>query len=106
MLQTTPWKLSFVILSDEHIRMLFNSLIAASLSFLFSIYKDCSWTRRIAEGLICAILAWFVVDLLSLLNIAQEWGIHCSMLIGLLGADDIRKGIKSLCRRYRDKKGS
>ncbi|WNN46039.1 MULTISPECIES: phage holin, lambda family [Winslowiella] len=104
MLPTTPWYLTLNILSDEHVHQLFNALIAASLSILFNIYKDCSWKRRISEGIICAMLAWFVVDLLMLLNISRDWETLSSVFIGLLGAEDIRKGFKSFFRNYWDKK--
>ena len=104
MLPTTPWNFTLEFLSDENVNMLINALIAASLSLLFNIYKNCSWRRSISEAIICAILAWFIVDLLVLLNIPRDWGTLTSVLIGLLGAEDIRKGFKSFFRHYWDKK--
>ncbi|WP_053115627.1 phage holin family protein [Winslowiella iniecta] len=104
MLPTTPWNFTLHFLSDEQINMLINALIAASLSLLFNIYRNCSRRRTISEGIICAILAWFVVDLLILLNISRDWGTLASVSIGLLGAEDIRKGFKSFFCHYWDKK--
>ncbi|KOC91815.1 hypothetical protein NG42_03360 [Winslowiella iniecta] len=74
MLQTKPWKLPFIFFSNTHLRMLFNSLIAATLSLLLNIYKNCIWERRFTGEFICAMSAGFIVDWLFRLNIPLAVG--------------------------------
>lgn len=68
--------------------------LAGSVAILRSRYNGGGWKKTIFDGLMCAIFAWFVKDLLALLGLNPDLAYLTSVFIGYIGVDALSKIIK------------
>lgn len=68
--------------------------LAGSVAILRGRYNGGGWKKTIFDGLMCAILAWFVKDLLALLGLNPDLAYLTSVFIGYIGVDALSKIIK------------
>ena len=68
--------------------------LAGSVAILRGRYKGGGWKKTIFDGLMCAIFAWFVKDLLALLGLNPDLAYLTSVFIGYIGVDALSKIIK------------
>ncbi|EPV6142717.1 phage holin, lambda family [Morganella morganii] len=68
--------------------------LAGSVAILRGRYNGVGWKKTIFDGLMCAIFAWFVKDLLALLGLNPDLAYLTSVFIGYIGVDALSKIIK------------
>lgn len=68
--------------------------LAGSVAILRGRYNGGGWKKTIFDGLMCAIFAWFVKDLLALLGLNPDLAYLTSVFIGYIGVDALSKIIK------------
>lgn len=68
--------------------------LAGSVAILRGRYNGRGWKKTIFDGLMCAIFAWFVKDLLALLGLNPDLAYLTSVFIGYIGVDALSKIIK------------
>lgn len=80
----------------EHKGELVSALIAAVMALLRGWYAGGGRTQRMLDAAMCSIIAWFLKDILVLLNIDQGWAMVSSVFIGYLGTDYIGSVLKRI----------
>ena len=68
--------------------------LAGSVAVLRGRYNGGGWKKTLFDGLMCAIFAWFVKDLLTLLGLNHDLAYLTSGFIGYIGVDTLSKIIK------------
>ena len=68
--------------------------LAGSVAVLRGRYNGGGWKKTLFDGLMCAIFAWFVKDLLTLLGLNHDLAYLTSVFIGYIGVDTLSKIIK------------
>lgn len=68
--------------------------LAGTMAILRGLYNGGGWKKTLIDGFMCAVFAWFVKDLLSLIGLNQELAYLASVFIGYLGVDAISKIMK------------
>lgn len=81
--------------------------IGAVLAFIMAIlrgrYNSNSFTKTLIDALMCAMIAWFVRDLLVFFGLDTELGYITSVFIGYVGTESIGAFIKRVInRRFMD----
>lgn len=73
------------------------AFVAALMAVLRSLYiGELSWWRRCIDAAICAILAFFILDILTLMDSDPELAHISSVFIGFLGVDYFNVLIRKL----------
>lgn len=95
-MKETPdiWEQVLMYLSQYKDQDIFASL-AGVMAILRGRYNGGGWKKTIFDGLMCAIFAWFVKDLLALLGLNPGFAHLTSVFIGYIGVDALSKMIKS-----------
>ncbi|MBJ2116171.1 MULTISPECIES: phage holin, lambda family [Proteus] len=68
--------------------------LATGMAILRGKYNGGGWTKTLFDGAMCALFAWFVKDLLTLLSLNQDFAYLASVFIGYVGVDGLSKLIK------------
>ena len=68
--------------------------LAGSVAIFRGRYNGGGWKKTLFDGLMCAIFAWFVKDLLTLLGLNPDLAYLTSVFIGYIGVDTLSKIIK------------
>ncbi|MBG6029001.1 phage holin, lambda family [Proteus mirabilis] len=68
--------------------------LAGSVAILRGLYNGGGWKKTLLDGALCALFAWFVKDLLTLLGLNHELAYLASVFIGYVGVDALSKIIK------------
>ncbi|MET4888070.1 phage holin, lambda family [Morganella morganii] len=87
------WDQVWMYLSQYKDQGIFAAL-AGSVAILRGRYNGGGWKKTIFDGLMCAIFAWFVKDLLALLGLNPDLAYLTSVFIGYIGVDALSKIIK------------
>nr|WP_036412003.1 phage holin, lambda family [Morganella morganii] len=70
------------------------AVLAGSVAIFRGRYNGGGWKKTLFDGLMCAIFAWFVKDLLTLLGLNPDLAYLTSVFIGYIGVDTLSKIIK------------
>ena len=77
--------------------------IGAMLSFIMAYlrgrYNGGAVTKTLIDALMCAMIAWFVRDLLGFIGLSSNLAYIASVLIGYIGTDSIGNLIKKLAAK-------
>lgn len=68
--------------------------LAGGMAILRGLYNGGGWKKTSIDGIMCAVFAWFVKDILILFNINHEFAYVASVFIGYIGVDTVSKIIK------------
>lgn len=64
------------------------------MAILRGLYNGGGWKKTSIDGLMCAMFAWFIKDILILFNINHEFAYLASVFIGYIGVDSVSKLLK------------
>lgn len=94
-MKETPefWDQIFQILS-EHREQGISATLAAAMAVMRGKYNGGGWKKTLFDGAICALFAWFVKDILTLIGVNHEFAYLASVFIGYIGVDALSKIIK------------
>lgn len=74
--------------------------IGAVLAFLMAVlrgkYQGSLFWKTVIDALMCAMIAWFIRDILDFVGLRHDLGYVASVFIGYVGTDFIGMGIKRL----------
>lgn len=87
------WEQVFIVLSSMKEQGISTSL-AGGMAILRGLYNGGGWKKTSIDGLMCAMFAWFVKDILILFNINHEFAYLASVFIGYVGVDSVSKLLK------------
>lgn len=68
--------------------------LATGMAILRGKYNGGGWKKTLFDGAMCALFAWFVKDLLTLLGLNHELAYLASVFIGYVGVDGLSRIIK------------
>lgn len=68
--------------------------LATGMAILRGKYNGGGWIKTLFDGAMCALFAWFVKDLLTLLSLNPDFAYLASVFIGYVGVDGLSKLIK------------
>ncbi len=71
-----------------------SAALATGMAILRGKYNGGGWWKTLFDGAMCALFAWFVKDLLTLLGLNHELAYLASVFIGYVGVDGLSKLIK------------
>lgn len=94
-MKETPelWEQIFNQLSQYKDQGIFAGL-AGSVAILRGLYNGGGWKKTLLDGVLCALFAWFVKDLLTLFGLNHELAYLASVFIGYIGVDSVGKILK------------
>ncbi|CAK9885546.1 MAG: hypothetical protein XXXJIFNMEKO3_01946 [Candidatus Erwinia impunctatus] len=79
------------------------ALLAFFMAILRGRYNSSSFTKTLIDALMCAMIAWFVRDLLQFLGLNTDLGYITSVFIGYVGTESIGAFIKRVVnKRFMD----
>lgn len=84
---------------EQHHPLVYAAALSAVLAAARFMYSGGSIRRAAGEGLICGLITLAVSNGLALFGIPVEFSPFFGGIIGLLGADVIRQGLKRLYNR-------
>lgn len=87
------WEQIFIVLSSMKEQGISTSL-AGGMAILRGLYNGGGWKKTSIDGLMCAMFAWFIKDILILFNINHEFAYLASVFIGYIGVDSVSKLLK------------
>ncbi|MBI6530897.1 phage holin, lambda family [Proteus vulgaris] len=87
------WEQIFIALSSMKEQGISASL-AGGMAILRGLYNGGGWKQTSIDGLMCAMFAWFIKDILILFNINHEFAYLASVFIGYVGVDSVSKLLK------------
>lgn len=76
------------------------AILAFAMAYLRGRYNGGAFTKTVIDAMMCAIIAWFVRDLLDFTGLSSNLAYIASVFIGYLGTDSIG----SLIKRFAAKK--
>lgn len=94
-MKETPefWDQVFQIIAS-HKEQGISASLATGMAILRGKYNGGGWRKTLFDGAMCALFAWFVKDLLTLLGLNHELAYLASVFIGYVGVDGLSKLIK------------
>lgn len=87
---------------EQHHPLVYATALSAALAAARLMYSGGSLRRAAGEGLVCGLITLAVSNGLALFGIPVEFAPFFGGVIGLLGADVIRQGLKRLYNRKAD----
>lgn len=97
--ETWAWLLAWL---EHHHPLLYAALLSAVLAAARFIYSGGSIRRALGEGFICGLITLAASNGLSLFGIPLEAAPFFGGMIGLIGADGVRAGLKRFASRKVD----
>lgn len=76
------------------------AILAFAMAYLRGRYNGGAFTKTVIDAMMCAIIAWFVRDLLDFAGLSSNLAYIASVFIGYIGTDSIG----SLIKRFATKK--
>ncbi|HBN1472749.1 phage holin, lambda family [Salmonella enterica] len=76
------------------------AILAFAMAYLRGRYNGGAFTKTVIDATMCAIIAWFIRDLLDLAGLSSNLAYITSVFIGYIGTDSIG----SLIKRFAAKK--
>lgn len=76
----------------EHRGELLSAILAALMALLRGAYAGGG--KVMLDAVMCSVIAWFIRDILIIINIEQDWALITSVFIGYLGTDFIGSVLK------------
>ncbi|HFY1707520.1 phage holin, lambda family [Salmonella enterica] len=76
------------------------AILAFAMAYLRGRYNGGAFTKTVIDAMMCAIIAWFVRDLLDFFGLTRNLAYIASVFIGYIGTDSIG----SLIKRFAAKK--
>jgi lambda family phage holin len=76
-------------LLGAHLLSFYDAFISGTMALLHAAYLDISGRRRLLNAAICALLAYFIRDLILLMSWNINWANIFSVVLGFLGTDYI-----------------
>ncbi|MBN4856405.1 phage holin, lambda family [Citrobacter freundii] len=76
------------------------AILAFAMAYLRGRYNGGAFTKTVIDAMMCAIIAWFVRDLLDFFGLTSNLAYIASVFIGYIGTDSIG----SLIKRFAAKK--
>ncbi|MFC2783160.1 phage holin, lambda family [Citrobacter freundii complex sp. 2024EL-00228] len=70
------------------------AILAFAMAYLRGRYNGGAFTKTVIDAMMCAIIAWFVRDLLDFFGLRSNLAYIVSVFIGYLGTDSIGTLIK------------
>ncbi|MEX6162560.1 phage holin, lambda family [Proteus mirabilis] len=68
-----------------------SALLAGGMAILRSLYNAGGWKKTFLDGLMCAMFAWFIKDILLLFSINHQFAYLASVFIGYVGIEPVSK---------------
>ncbi len=75
------------------------AILAFAMAYLRGRYNGGAFTKTVIDATMCAIIAWFVRDLLDLAGLSSNLAYIASVFIGYIGTDSIGNLIKKLAAK-------
>ena len=76
------------------------AILAFAMAYLRGRYNGVAFTKTVIDATMCAIIAWFIRDLLDFAGLSSNLAYITSVFIGYIGTDSIG----SLIKRFAAKK--
>ncbi|EDT8845596.1 phage holin, lambda family [Salmonella enterica subsp. enterica] len=76
------------------------AILAFAMAYLRGRYNGGAFTKTVIDATMCAIIAWFIRDLLDFAGLSSNLAYITSVFIGYIGTDSI----SSLIKRFAAKK--
>lgn len=70
------------------------AILAFAMAYLRGRYNGGAFTKTVIDAMMCAIIAWFVRDLLDFAGLSSNLAYIASVFIGYIGTDSIGALIK------------
>lgn len=97
--ETWAWLIAWL---EHHHPLLYAAVLSTVLASSRYIYSGGSIRQALGEGFICGLITLAASNGLALFGIPLEYAPFFGGIIGLLGADSIRAGLKRLYNRKAD----
>lgn len=94
--ETWAWLLAWL---EHHHPLVYAAALSASIASARFIYSGGAIRRALGEGFICGLLTLALTNGLPWLGVPVEFAPFFGGLVGLIGADGIRTGLKRLYSR-------
>ncbi|GAB50238.1 phage holin, lambda family [Atlantibacter hermannii] len=75
------------------------AILAFAMAYLRGRYNGGAFTKTVIDATMCAIIAWFVRDLLDLAGLSSNLAYIASVFIGYIGTDSIGALIKRFAEK-------
>ncbi|MGE0971143.1 phage holin, lambda family (plasmid) [Klebsiella sp. WOUb02] len=75
------------------------AMLAFVMAYLRGRYNGGAFVKTLTDALMCAMIAWFVRDLLDFMGLSPNLAYIASVFIGYLGTDSISSLIKKFTAR-------
>lgn len=98
-LETWAWLIAWL---EHNHPLIYAALLSAALAFARFLYSGGNLRRALGEGVICGLITLAVSNGLALFGIAEQFSPFFGGLVGLLGADYLRTGLKRIATRKAD----
>ncbi|HAI3983315.1 TPA: phage holin, lambda family [Escherichia coli] len=90
-----PYKQDFIAAKEQGI----GAMLAFIMAYLRGRYNGGAVTKTLIDALMCAMIAWFVRDLLDFIGLSSNLAYIASVFIGYIGTDSIGNLIKKLAAK-------
>ncbi|MBK5072216.1 phage holin, lambda family [Budviciaceae bacterium BWR-B9] len=80
----------------EHRGELLSAVLAALMALLRGAYAGGGKAKVMLDAAMCSVIAWFIRDILMIINVEPDWALITSVFIGYLGTDFIGSVLKKL----------
>jgi lambda family phage holin len=97
--ETWAWLLAW--LEKNHL-LIYAAALSAILAFARFTWSGGSFRRAVGEGIICGLITLAISNGLALFGIPVEFSPFFGGMIGLIGADALRQGLKRFYNRKAD----
>lgn len=78
----------------EHRGELLSAFLAAAMAILRGLYSGGGKGKLTLDAAMCAMIAWFIKDVLLILSFSPDWAAVFSVFIGYLGTDYLGSVLK------------
>lgn len=77
-----------------------SALLAFTMACLRGRYQDRKGIKILIDAVMCAMIAWFIRDILDIMGLSKDLAYIASIFIGYVGIDFIGLGIKRHLAKY------
>ncbi|EPG3452754.1 phage holin, lambda family [Klebsiella oxytoca] len=94
-----PYKQDFIAALMAAKEQSIGAMLAFIMAYLRGRYNGGAMTKTLIDALMCAMIAWFVRDLLDFTGLSSNLAYIASVFIGYIGTDSIGSLIKKFAAR-------